>query len=127
MNTKLKKYLKTALNKAVTFVKENKGTILTLSAYAILIPVMGECSKAGNVEITPLKAPLEMFTNFITGPAPAAFTVISGATAAIAWGAGWEQSIMQRALKCVGGGAVATSVGEGMSWIGIDKASACLM
>lgn len=127
MNTKLKKHLKTALNKAVTFVKENKGTILTLSAYAILIPVMGECNNAKNVEITPLKEPLRLFTEFMTGPAPAAFTVISGATAAIAWGAGWEQSIMQRALKCVGGGAVATSVGEGMNWIGIDKATSCLM
>ncbi|MBR3721655.1 MAG: hypothetical protein IKN12_02735 [Selenomonadaceae bacterium] len=127
MNTKLKKYLKTALNKAVTFVKENKGTILTLGAYMVLIPVMGECNSASNVKITPLAAPLKMFTEFMTGPAPASFTVISGATAAIAWGAGWEQSIMQRALKCVGGGAVATSVGKGMDWIGIGDVSACLM
>lgn len=127
MNTKLKKYLKTVLDETVSFVKNNKGTILTIGAYAVLIPVMGECSAANSVKITPLQKPLQMFTDFMTGPAPASFTVISGATAAIAWGAGWEQSIMQRALKCVGGGAVATSVGQGMSWIGIDNVSSCLM
>lgn len=129
---KLKKYLKTALKETVTFVKDNKSTILTLAAYAILIPVMGECSNdivAGSKVATnnPITKPLQSIVNFMTGPVPIGFTLVSGATAAISWGAGWEQSITQRATKCLGGGAVATGLGSGLSWAGVEKVTSCLM
>lgn len=126
---KLKKYLKTALKETVTFVKDNKGTILTLAAYAILIPVMGECStlSSESSKAGPLAKPLKAISDFMTGPVPIGFTLVSGATAAISWGAGWEQSITQRATKCLGGGAVATGIGSGLDWAGVANVSSCLM
>ena len=129
MNTKLgkiKEVLKKSALKSWDFCRSNKGLILQVALITVAVPVMGECSEAGKVSISPLQEPLTLITETLTGPIPKAFTVISGAVAGIAWGAGWEQNIMQRAIKCVGGGAVATACGEGMDWIGIDDVSACL-
>lgn len=126
--TKVKKLLKTALKETVTFVKNNKSTIITLAVYAVVIPVMGECTKlTGADAANPLTKPLENIMQFMTGPVPIGFTLISGATAAVSWGAGWEQAITQRAVKCLGGGAVATSLGSGLQWAGVDKVTGCLM
>ena len=134
MKYKLKKYLKTALKETASFVKNNKSSILTLAAYALVIPVMGECTAAiesassgiGAGE-SPLTKPLKTIAEVMTGPIPMGFTLISGATTAISWGAGWEQSITQRAMKCLGGGAVATGAGQGFQWAGLDSVTGCLM
>ena len=99
---------------------------LGLMAAVVAMPEAGFCNAASNIQVTPLQKPVQMFTDLMTGPIPACFTVISGAVGALSWGMGWEQQVTQRSVKCVGGGAVATSVGAGMDWIGIDGVSSCI-
>ena len=125
---KIKKKGATAASKALTFAKENKAFMfkLGLMATVVAVPDVGFCNSASNIQVTPLQKPVQMFTNLMTGPIPACFTVISGAVGGLSWGMGMEQQVTQRAIKCVGGGAIATSVGSGMSWIGIDGVSSCL-
>lgn len=125
---KIKKKGATTASKAITFAKENKAFMfkLGLMAAVVAVPDVGFCNSASNIQVTPLQKPVQMFTDLMTGPIPACFTVISGAVGGLSWGMGMEQQVTQRAIKCVGGGAIATSVGSGMSWIGIDGVSSCL-
>ena len=115
-------------SKALAFAKENKAFMVKLGLMAAVaaVPDVGFCNAASNIQVTPLQKPVQMFTDLMTGPIPACFTVISGAVGGLSWGMGMEQQVTQRAIKCVGGGAIATSVGAGMSWIGIDGVSSCL-
>ena len=115
-------------SRALTFARENKAFMfkLGLMAAVVAMPDVGFCNSASNIQVTPLQKPVQMFTDLMTGPIPACFTVISGAVGGLSWGMGMEQQVTQRAIKCVGGGAIATSVGSGMSWIGIDGVSSCL-
>ena len=114
---KIKKKGATAASKALTFAKENKAFMfkLGLMAAVVAVPDVGFCNSASNIQVTPLQKPVQMFTDLMTGPIPACFTVISGAVGGLSWGMGMEQQVTQRAIKCVGGGAIATSVGSGMS------------
>ena len=116
------------VSRALTFARENKAFMfkLGLMAAVVAMPDVGFCNSASNIQVTPLQKPVQMFTDLMTGPIPACFTVISGAVGGLSWGMGMEQQVTQRAIKCVGGGAVATSVGAGMEWIGIDGVSSCL-
>ena len=113
---------------AITFAKENKVFMVRLGLMAAVaaVPDVGFCNSASNIQVTPLQKPVQMFTDLMTGPIPACFTVISGAVGGLSWGMGMGQQVTPRAIKCVGGGAVATSVGAGMEWIGIDGVSSCL-
>ena len=127
----LKVKIRQSLVAAGEFARDNKLfvmklTMMGLAAAGASVPDVGFCNAAGDIQVTPLQKPMEMFTDLMTGPIPICFTVVSGAVGGLAWGMGWEQQVTQRALKCVGGGAVATSVGQGMSWIGLDNVTGCL-
>ncbi|MBR2216054.1 MAG: hypothetical protein IJ849_09880 [Selenomonadaceae bacterium] len=132
MNTKLNKlknFLKGKARQTGQFILDNKVMILQMAAIAVAIPAMGECSvesMASADNLDPLVSPMTKIAEAITGPIPKVFTVVSGAVAGIAWGAGWEQNIMQRAAKCAGGGAIATACGEGLEWAGLTEVDACL-
>lgn len=137
LKSKVKQHLKTALKETVTFVKNNKIMLFYIGVQIVSVSLLGdnsvgECTdaikganntKSGN----PLVEPLTEVAKIMTGPIPMGFTLVSGATAAISWGAGWEQSITQRAMKCLGGGAVATGAGKGFEWAGLDGVTGCLM
>lgn len=122
----LKKVIKETAPKGLDYCWEYRGTILQAAFLAVHIPAVGECSAAKNIQITPLSKPMEYIVDAFTGPIPISFTLLSGAVGGIAWGMGWDQQIWQRAIKCVGGGAIATSVGAGMDWIGIEGVTSCL-
>ena len=139
--------IKCKLKEAGKFVLDNKVAFLQMGIMAAVVfaPDIGFCNTATqstgqgvtagqqgaklgsvNTGINSLNQPLQMIGNALTGPIPAVFTIVSGAVGGLAWGMGWEQQITQRALKCVGGGAVAMGAGSVLSDVGID-ASACLI
>lgn len=137
--------IKCRLKEAGKFVLDNKVAFLQMGIMTavVLAPDIGLCntaaggaadsnattsSKLGSVGtgITSLNAPLQKIGNALTGPVPAVFTIVSGAIGGLAWGMGWEQQVTQRALKCVGGGAVAMGAGSILTDVGVD-ASACLI
>lgn len=125
--------IKCRLKEAGKFVLDNKVAFLQMGIMAavVIAPDIGFCSTTGaadntgiqegksGITITALKDPVEKIGATLTGPVPAIFTVISGAIGGLSWGMGWEQQITQRALKCVGGGAVAMSAGGIMDNLGI--------
>ena len=123
--------IKCRLKEAGKFVLDNKVAFLQMGIMAAVVfaPDVGLCQATGatdntgvsdsKVTISALKAPVDKIGQTLTGPIPAVFTVISGAIGGLSWGMGWEQQITQRALKCVGGGAVAMSAGGIMDNLGI--------
>lgn len=129
--------IKRQLKQAGKFVLDNKVAFLQMGVMAavVLIPDVGLCSTTGagdntgittvNTGISALNTPLQTIGGALTGPVPAVFTIISGAVGGLSWGMGWEQQITQRALKCVGGGAVAMSAGGIMNNLNI--AAGCII
>lgn len=135
--------IKRQMKKAGKFVMDNKGVLfkMGLMAAIVALPDVGFCQTAGSqggstatagsmtvgTEISSLNEPLQKIGNALTGPIPAVFTLVSGALGAISWGMGWEQQITQRAIKCVGGGAVAMGAGTVLGDLGINAAGFLFM
>lgn len=133
--------IKCKLKEAGKFVFKNKWTFLKMGIMAavVLTPDIGFCSVttggdggSGQIsgvtsEITSLNKPLQVVGGALTGPIPAVFTIVSGAVGGLAWGMGWEQQITQRALKCVGGGAVAMGAGQVLSDVGVGTSGFIIM
>ena len=133
--------IKCKMKEAGKFVLDNKGMFLKMGIMAavVLAPDVGSCAVATGGEsgkhaistvgtqITSLNEPLQKIGGALTGPIPAVFTIVSGAVGGLAWGMGWEQQITQRALKCVGGGAVAMGAGQVLTDVGIDTTGFIIM
>jgi len=133
--------IKRQLKQAGKFVLDNKVAFLQMGVMAAVCfaPDVGFCSvttggeggdhqiSTVNSSITSLNGPLQKIGGALTGPIPAVFTIVSGAIGGLAWGMGWEQQITQRALKCVGGGAVAMGAGQVLTDVGVGTSGFLIM
>lgn len=110
--------------KVFKFLKNN-DTVLCSLAIMMLVPAVGFCNDANNIQITPLAKPMQGIINFITGPLAGTVTVGSLVTGIASYTMGWEQSIMKKAGVGVCCGGAMTQVDTLCQSLGIT-ASSCL-
>ncbi len=102
--------------KVVSFVKENKWTLVRLGVMAMAAGIVPDVSYAQNATgaattgdggITAISRPLENFRQLMTGPVPTAVATIGVALGGASWAMNIENQVTKMAMRVVGGSSVA--------------------
>ena len=98
--------------KAVNYVKSNKGMFIQLGLMAAVVGFMPDSvayaqSGASDDTISVLTKPLSRMESLMSGPVPKAIVTIGAATGAASWALNIENQVTKTAMRVVGGGSVA--------------------